>query len=102
MAKEGLDVEAAKQTKCCQASGTDWTWEQGFVSCEVLALGEKMTWVEISTSGGGTGLGGNVDLFKRVDSEIWSDGPVSVLDEAEARRSRLGRARVVEASGDCG
>lgn len=30
----------------------------------------KMTWVEISMSGGGTGLEGNVDLFKCVDFEI--------------------------------
>lgn len=26
-------------------------------------------------SGGGTGLGGNVDLFKPVDFEMWSDVP---------------------------
>lgn len=37
-------------------------------------------------------MGGNEDLFKHVDFEIWSNVPMSVLDEAEARRSRLGRA----------
>lgn len=52
-------------------------------------------------SGGGTGLGGNVDLFKPVDSEMWSDVPVLALDEVEARRSRLGRAEVVEANRVC-
>lgn len=61
-----------------------------------------MTWVEISTSGGGTGLGGNVDLFKRVNSEIWSDVPMWVLEEAEAGGPRPGRAEAAEASRDCG
>lgn len=60
-----------------------------------------MTWEAISMSGGGTGLGGNVDLFKPVDSEMWSDVPVLALDEVEARRSRLGRAEVVEANRVC-
>lgn len=60
-----------------------------------------MTWVEISMSGGGTGLGGNVDLFKRVNSEIWSDVPMWVLEEVEAGGPRPGRAEAAEASRDC-
>ena len=60
-----------------------------------------MAWVEGSLSGGGIGPGGSVDLFKPVDFETWSDAPVPVPDEAEARRPRLGRAEVVEASGGC-
>lgn len=60
------------------------SWEQGrendlpAVRLEAWVMG-KMTWVEISMSRGGTGLGGNVKLFKHIDFETRLDIPVSVL-----------------------
>lgn len=47
-------------------------------------------------------FGRDVDLFKCVDLEIWSDVPMSVLEEAEAGGPRPGRAEAAEAGGDCG
>lgn len=44
--------------------------------------GEKLSWVEISMSGGKTGLGANVmNSLKHIEFELWSDIPMSVLDD---------------------